>query len=152
MSNVYLACYHGRSSKLWYRICDSITKFFTRGQFSHCEIALHLGDGYYKCYSSSYRDGGVRTKTMQLDPTKWQLIPIHVSDTQIKRYFGVTRDSGYDLLGALGVVAGFREHKSKYFCSEWCYNAIFDSQDGWRFSPAQLAEMTSHLPRLDDDC
>lgn len=152
MTKVYLACYYGRASRVSHRLFDKITKFFTRGKFSHCEIAIHLHGDKYQCYSSSYRDGGVRTKTMQLDPTKWQLIPIHVSDTQIKRYFGATRGSGYDLLGALGVVAGFREHKSKYFCSEWCYNAIFGSQDGWQFSPVQLAEIVNHLSYFDDDC
>ncbi|MDO9927465.1 enoyl-CoA hydratase, partial [Glaesserella parasuis] len=25
------------------------------------------------------------------------------------------------------------------FCSEWCFNAIFNSEQGWRFSPNQLA-------------
>ncbi|HHF3932515.1 TPA: enoyl-CoA hydratase, partial [Haemophilus influenzae] len=27
----------------------------------------------------------------------------------------------------------------KYFCSEWCFNAICGSESGWRFSPNQLA-------------
>ena len=143
MSKVYLACYHGRASKPWHRICDNITKFFTRGKYSHCEIAIHLYDNNYICYSSSYRDGGVRRKTMQLDPTKWQLIPIHVSGTQIKQYFDATQGAGYDLLGALGCVAGLRQHPHKYFCSEWCFNAIHGSDQGWRFSPVSLATIVS---------
>ncbi|MDE4020835.1 enoyl-CoA hydratase, partial [Glaesserella parasuis] len=26
-----------------------------------------------------------------------------------------------------------------FFCSEWCFNAMFNSEQGWRFSPNQLA-------------
>ena len=137
-NKVYLACYHGKASKLWYRICDNITKFFTRGKYSHCEIAIHLHGNRYKCYSSSYRDGGVRTKTMMLDDGKWDLIPLDITHAQVQQYFGATRGAGYDLFGALGCVAGLRQHPTKYFCSEWCFNAIHGSNQGWRFSPVQL--------------
>lgn len=139
MNKIYLACYHGKASKRWHRICDGITKFFTRGKYSHCELAIHLCDNKYKCYSSSYRDGGVRVKTMTLDPVKWDLIPLDITPTQLERYFNATKGSHYDLLGALGVVSGLRQHKDKYFCSEWCFNALTGGQEGWRFSPVQLS-------------
>lgn len=144
MNKVYLACYHGRASKRWHRICDGITRFFTRGQYSHCEIAVYLTDSEYQCYSSSYRDGGVRTKVMQLDLDKWDLIPLDVSIEQIQDSFNQTKESGYDLLGALGCVAGLRQHPTKYFCSEWCFNTIYQSDQGWRFSPVQLYEIFNH--------
>lgn len=139
MNKVYLACYHGRASKRWHRICDGITKFFTRGKYSHCEIAVHLHGNRYKCYSSSYRDGGVRVKVMALDDAKWDLVPLDITPKQVRQYFGATRGAGYDLIGALGCVAGLRQHPYKYFCSEWCFNAIHDSDQGWRFSPVMLA-------------
>lgn len=141
MNKVYLACYHGRASKHWHRICDGITKFFTRGRYSHCEIAVHLHGNRYKCYSSSYRDGGVRVKVMTLDDTKWDLVPLDITPKQVRQYFGATRGLGYDLIGALGCVAGLRQHPAKYFCSEWCFNAIHESDQGWRFSPVQLYEI-----------
>lgn len=143
MSKVYLACYHGRAKKLSHRLCDGITKFFTRGKYSHCEIAVHLYSNRYKCYSSSYRDGGVRVKVMTLDTAKWDLIPLDVSPKQIEQYFGATRGAGYDLIGALGCVAGLRQHPTKYFCSEWCFNTIYQSDQGWRFSPVSLAAIVS---------
>lgn len=34
----------------------------TRGEYSHCEIAVRLPDGQFDCYTSSHRDGGVRCK------------------------------------------------------------------------------------------
>ncbi|MPX07949.1 enoyl-CoA hydratase, partial [Moraxella catarrhalis] len=52
-----------------------------------------------------------------------------------------------DLLGALGVVLGLRQHTHKYFCSEWCFEAITNKQDGWRFSPNDLYAIKSILTR-----
>lgn len=151
MNKVYLACYHGQADKLSHRIFDGITRFFTRGKYSHCEIAIALPDGRYQCYSSSYRDGGVRTKSMHLDDKKWDLIALDgVSITQIQNAYKCTQGSDYDLLGALGCVAGLPQNADKFFCSEWCYNAIFGSNQGFRFSPNQLAEIVRHLSILDN--
>lgn len=150
-NKVYLACYHGRASRLSHRVCDAITKFFTRGKYSHCEIAVHLHGNRYKCYSSSYRDGGVRSKIMELDSDKWDLIALDgVSPEQITRYYKQNFGADYDLLGALGCVAGLPQNQDKFFCSEWCYNAIFGSNQGFRFSPNQLAEIVHHLSILDN--
>ncbi|OAV00220.1 MULTISPECIES: hypothetical protein [Moraxella] len=140
-NKVYLACYHGRADKVGHRLCDGITRFITKGKYSHCEIAIKVQGNIYHCYSSSIRDGGVRRKTMLLDD-KWDILPIDIPPAQVKQYFGATTGSGYDLLGALGVVFGLRQHTSKYFCSEWCYNAIFGKTGGWRFSPNDLYEIT----------
>lgn len=145
---VYLACYKGKAQKRLHRICDNITKFFTRGDYSHCEIAVFDGEKYH-CYSSSIRDGGVRSKIIDLKPEHWDLFPLpQLSQIQIQRYFNATAGHGYDLLGALGCVSGIRQHQSKYFCSEWCFNAIFQSEQGWRFSPSQLAEIVKHKNSL----
>ena len=142
MNKVFLASYHGRADKLSHRIFDGITKFFTRGKYSHSEIAIALPDGRYQCYTSSFRDGGVRTKSMHLDDKKWDLLPLDgLSESEVHRYFYHTKDAGYDLLGALGSVIGLRQHQQKYFCSEWCFNAIFGSNQGFRFSPVVLAEV-----------
>lgn len=150
MTNLYLACYHGKAKKPLHRLCDSITRFFTRGKYSHCELAIALPDGRYQCYSSSYRDGGVRVKVMNLPADKWDLLPLDgLSAADIKHYFDQTQGLGYDLLGALGCVAGLPQRQDKFFCSEWCYNAIFGSDEGFRFSPNQLAAVISHLSYLD---
>ncbi|WP_432481602.1 enoyl-CoA hydratase [Moraxella sp. ZY200743] len=141
MNKVYLASYHGRASKLSHRICDGITKFFTRGKYSHCEIAIALPDGRYECYTSSYRDGGVRCKVMDLPSDKWELTPLSITHEQVKAYFKHTQGAGYDLWGALGAVALFHQSQERYFCSEWCYNAIFGSDKGWRFSPSDLYDL-----------
>ena len=132
-------------------IADRITRFFTKGQYSHCEIAIErieFGNGHhyehatvYDCYSSSVQDSGVRCKQIDVsDSTKWDLIPLNdVTEEQIKAYFNRTLGCKYDWWGALGIVLGIKQKRSKYFCSEWCFNAIYGSESGWRFSPNQLA-------------
>lgn len=151
MNKVYLASYHGHADKLFHRLCDGITRFFTRGKYSHCEIAIALSDGRYQCYSSSYRDGGVRCKVMALPSDTWDLIALDgVSEDDIRRYFRQTLEASYDLFGALGCVAGLPQNADKFFCSEWCYNAIFGGGQGFRFSPNQLAEIGRHLSILDN--
>ena len=100
---VYLALYKGkRDGKLsdWTvlkaRIGDALTRFFTRGKYSHCEIAVKNGSEF-DCYSSSIRDGGVRVKTMPLPSEKWDLIEL--PDTEnVKIVFEKTRGKKYDWL------------------------------------------------------
>lgn len=151
MNKIYLASYHGKADKPFHRICDNITRFFTRGNYSHSEIAIALPDGRFECYSSSIRDKGVRCKVMVLPSDKWDLIALDgVSDGQIRQYFRATQGARYDLFGALGCVAGLPHKAGKFFCSEWCYNAIFASNQGFRFSPNQLAEIVRHLSILDN--
>ena len=100
----------------------------------------------YDCYSSSVQDGGVRCKQIDVsDNTKWDLIPLDgVTEEQIKAYFSRTLGCKYDWWGALGIVLGIKQKRSKYFCSEWCFNAICGGEDGWRFSPNQLGAMFKH--------
>lgn len=156
MSNVYLALYKGNGGNWWERLEDTLIRFFTRGKYSHCEIAIEksdfrTGEKYpeisYDCYSSSPRDGGVRCKKIDVsDRLKWDLIALKgVNESQIKSYFSRTKGAKYDHLGALGVIAGLKASKTKFFCSEWCFNAIFNSENGWHFSPNALSVLVRGL-------
>ena len=146
MTKVYLALYKGKGD--W---VDKLIRLATKGRYSHCEMAVEqrryksgdrcLPEVSYICYSSSPRDGGVRCKVIDVDDTsKWDLIELsNVTEEQINAYFEQTNGQKYDLWGALGVVFGFKQRGERFFCSEWCFNAIFNSEQGWRFSPNQLA-------------
>lgn len=141
---IYLAFYkHKRETtglkNLWYRFFDEAIRLATRGKYSHCEVAALREDGLYDCYSSSARDGGVRKKVMSLPFEKWDLNPVDCEISQITAYFDKTKYSKYDYLGAGGLVLPFTQNRGRYFCSEWCFNAVFNSKDGWRFSPNQLS-------------
>lgn len=149
MYKVYLALYKGSGGSLYDCLTDWLIRKITKGKYSHCEIAIcksEIRDHYYReewyeCYSSSPRDGGVRCKVIDVDDvSKWDLIELsNVTEAQIKAYFEQTNGKKYDLWGALGVVLGFKQREERFFCSEWCFNAIFNSEQGWRFSPNQLA-------------
>ncbi|QDJ13073.1 enoyl-CoA hydratase [Mergibacter septicus] len=150
MNKIYLALYKGKPSSKIERIKDGLIRFFTKGIYSHCELVVERVEylnGYhyereiiYDCYSSSPRDGGVRKKQININKDKWDLIQLdNITEEQIKSYFEKTKGKKYDIFGALGVVFGLRERKSRFFCSEWCFNAIFNSNHGWRFSPNHLA-------------
>lgn len=100
MSDIYLAFYKGKTTgskprNLIARLSDWLTRKLTRGQYSHCEIAIKkqvFGSGhhyemetYYNCYSASIRDGGVRCKTIDVESDKWDLVPLNgVSEAQIQ--------------------------------------------------------------------
>nr|DAP70986.1 MAG TPA: cysteine peptidase [Caudoviricetes sp.] len=145
---IYLALYRGRRDgsgwRVWCaRATDWLTRVLTRGQYSHCEIAMRLpetADGQeYECYSASIRDGGVRLKTMSLPADKWDLIPL--PDSVGERLHGLweeTQSQGYDLPGAFGVVFGLPENRRRWFCSEWV-GAALGLSESWRFSPNDLA-------------
>lgn len=147
MSNVYLAFYRGRKKvtnvkSAIFRALDWLTRASTKGEFSHVEIALKRDNGAFDCYSSSNRDGGVRRKTMPLNPKDWVLVPIDVGLCQVYNYYHDTRDQKYDLLGAIASTIPFVQLKNRQFCSEWCFNAIKQgSKEGWRFSPNDLFVM-----------
>ena len=147
---IYLALYKGRRDgsgwRVWCaRVTDWLTRVLTRGQYSHCEIAMKLpendetGAALYDCYSASIRDGGVRWKRMPLPSAKWDLIAL--PDSVGERLHGLwheTQGQGYDLPGAFGVVFGLRENRRRWFCSEWVGKAL-GLAESWRFSPNDLA-------------
>lgn len=154
-NQVYLALYKGNRSGKGFavfkaRLGDWLARKLTKGKYSHCELVVARrewlnGHHYdheiiYDCYSASIRDGGVRCKQIDLDSGKWDLIPLNgVTEQQIKRYFEQTKGKHYDWLGALGVVLFTPQSRDKFFCSEWCANAINGGDEGWRFSPNHLA-------------
>ncbi|OOF47613.1 enoyl-CoA hydratase [Rodentibacter trehalosifermentans] len=149
MNKIYLAFYKGCAQNRFKQLQDGIIRFLTKGQYSHCEIAIERLEQWgqydyrptYDCYTSSPRDGGVRCKQIDVgDSTKWDLILLdNVTEEQIKAYFHRTCGKAYDWWGAIGIVLGIKQKRSKYFCSEWCFNAIKNSDKGWRFSPNDLA-------------
>lgn len=151
MHNIYLALYKGTAKRAAHRLADSLIRLTTGGQYSHCEIAVErlvfasgerYPDIFYDCYSASLRDGGVRCKRIDVsDVNKWDLIPLDISEEQVLRYFEQTKSAGYDLVGAIGVALGIKHSKRRYFCSEWCYNAIFGGNEGHKFSPNELAKL-----------
>lgn len=68
MSTVYLASRYG-DRRLFARLVCAVTG----GDTAHCEAVTPLGDGQWRCISSSWMDGGPREKLMPLPPEKWRI-------------------------------------------------------------------------------
>lgn len=153
MNQIYVAYYHGNRDKsdgvgFYYRarLSDGLIRFFTKGPYSHCELAVSLGEGKYRCYSASIRDKGVRIKDMALPENKWTLIPIeelkgydpevHTPES-IEAYFQAHLGQPYDFSGALGVVFPNSHRGDKWFCSEIVAD-YFGLYQSWRYSPNML--------------
>ncbi len=152
-AKICLALYKGRrdgtGTQVWAaRFSDWLTRKLTRGQYSHCEIAVDTGAAQFECYSSSIRDGGVRMKTMPLPSEKWDLIELPdvagSLKTNLAAVFAQTQGQRYDLAGALGVVFKTRQRSGRWFCSEWC-GQVLGLSEPWRFSPNDLAVIARSL-------
>lgn len=131
-SDVKIGFYKGAG-----RLVDKAIRWRTRSMYSHCEMVV-LGT----CYSSSFRDGGVRSKTISFKPDRWDFIDLpSVNPLDVLKLWHRTQHMGYDLVGVLvGQLFEVRAHeRRKWFCSEWCAEAIGFSNP-WRYSPQRLFE------------
>ncbi|MDG6896580.1 hypothetical protein A6A19_00865 [Actinobacillus delphinicola] len=140
MDKLFLIFYKGKGN--W---VDKLIRFFSKSQYSHCELAFKLPDGRYHCYSSSPRDNGVREKVMNLNPENWDFIPVKINITDLVKFYNETRGMKYDFLGAIGIVVPFlHQDKKKWFCSEWCARVLGLTHPS-QYSPEKLAEWIKSL-------
>jgi len=137
---ITIAFYRGRGGNFWQRLQDTLIRLFTRGEYSHCELAISMGNlsGEYECFTSSPRDGGVRFKHMPLPSNEWELIPLEAYNRyQVMNFYLAYEGKKYDWAGVLGFVLRTRQNPNRYFCSEFCAEFL-GFPDPWRFSPNDL--------------
>ncbi len=116
-------------------IGDKLIRFRTNSDTSHVELIVNN-----RMYSSSPRDGGVRSTNVPLNKDNWRFIDLpHVNGDNVLEFFGDTRGMGYDWVGVtVGQFLYFNiDEKKKWFCSEWC-SAALGFTDPWRFTPGLL--------------
>ena len=143
---IYVAFYKGRKGGKGIkvqlaRLADWAIRQATGGIYSHCEIAVALGDGRFECYSASLRDGGVRRKLIHLTPDKWDLIELpEVVAEQARALYRKTLGAKYDTWGVFAtVLPRVRGSRNKWFCSEWCAVPLGLPQPE-KYSPNRLAK------------
>ncbi|ENO8484927.1 TPA: hypothetical protein ACU3B6_003850 [Salmonella enterica] len=146
VNRVFIAFYRGRSDhKGLARLADWVTRLVTRSPYSHCEIAVSTpinGGTCFTCCSSSFRDGGVRVKSMPLPPDKWDLIEISASLREVTSFYRQHAGKKYDIPGVIGFLLFCRANREKWFCSEFCAEFL-QLRDAWRYSPGQLYALVS---------
>lgn len=115
-------------------------RVWTLGPYSHCEmIAGDHGDGTTICWGASWPDGGVRQKTMWLDPAKWDLMDVAGDLVGAVYWFEKHNGEGYDIRGNFGLVLRPLGHsQSKWFCSE-AILAAMGFVEPWRYCPNAMS-------------
>lgn len=99
---------------LWHSISHYAIRLWTWSKWSHAELVI---DGV--CYSSSSRDGGVRSKVIDLDSGRWDVVPIEIDETSALAWFMGNDGDKYDWAGIWRFVLPFLPHgKRRWFCFE----------------------------------
>ena len=133
-----------------FRFLDSVTRHLTKGPYSHCEIVEKLPDGTYKCFSSSYRDGGVRSKILSLNQESWDFVSADfVRLETLQKVENSTVGQSYDLLGAMGLVFLTPQSQKRWFCSELVAEVI-GLPESWRYTPNTLYSVCKRLEQGND--
>ena len=129
---------------------DQLIGYFTESPYSHCELIYpstytDLKNKPSLCYSSSPRDGGVRSKLISLNKKHWHVYDIEIENEeklteltkQIQNYFFKHVGQSYDYLGAIGSALKIPLYsKNKKFCSLACAQAL--KLKDFNLSPADL--------------
>lgn len=120
-------------------IYNRLVRWWTRGPYSHCELVLAELPHGSLCASSSFIDGGVRTKVIELDPARWDVVTVRADSRRAHAWLTEHERDGYDLLGMFGVaLRPLGEARRKWFCNE-AVGAMLGVPDAWRFCPTGLA-------------
>ena len=127
---VTVAFYKGKGSWL-----DKLIRLWTKSPYSHCEIII-----YGVNYTSSFMDGGVVRRIMEVNPDSWDFIELNDVDKQFALdFFRKQIGKKYDYLGIFlsQLLPLSRHHKDKWFCSEICA-AMLGLENAHEYSPEDL--------------
>lgn len=143
---ISLAFYRGVATDPWHRLQDAGIRIATRGRYSHVEFIAGAADFErpLECLSSSARDGGVRAKTLILNPANWDLVQLSINAAKPAEFIRSRIGARYDYTGvilshllALGIHA-----ESRWFCSE-IIAAALGLPNPQRLSPQLLFDVVT---------
>lgn len=121
------------------RLMSRVIAWWQASDLSHCEVVLgHLRDGQHRCASSSWLDGGMRTKVMALPAEKWRVYEVDRDPIVAHQWAAANNGTPYDWLGLIGyVIRPIRGFNGRTVCSEACA-AMLGLHQPWRFTVADL--------------
>lgn len=113
-----------------------------RGPYSHVELCFPDG----RCASSSWMDGGVRLKTMELGDDNWDFIELPIEWAPVALQWFITHEGkAYDFWGNVHLTFGFvADSPDNYFCSEAAAAALLINEP-WRMEPNALYHVVQRL-------
>lgn len=139
-----IAFYHYPSNKEFYKVLHhKLVCWWTHGDYSHCELIIGQrtrADGVieYECASSSFRDGGVRSKWMELPSSKWTIVDVGCDEAYARAVLAAHSGEGYDKLAWLGHLwRPIIGRADKWTCSEFVA-LMLNLYEPWRYDPATL--------------
>lgn len=129
------------------RLLARLIAWWQRDDASHCELILGQIGSLYDCASSSWLDGGVRRKRMELPPEKWRVYELDRDPMAATAWFDAHEHCGYDWLGVIGLAIRPVPHeRHRYICTEACAAAI-GIEEPWRLSVADLENLCALIGR-----
>jgi hypothetical protein len=137
-----IAFYSGKSSDRWIRIKQWLTKMWTRGKYSHCEIIYFTDEGPYWYGATTYNPGGIAKRQLTYKKENWDIYRLElkgISRPGLLLFLESKIGYPYDWPGIyLSQIFPFLIHrKDKYFCSEYIAEALgYPSPQS--FSPVSL--------------
>jgi hypothetical protein len=145
-----LAFYKGTRSGLP-GLANRLVRWWTGGPYSHVELVLeHEPHELALCASSSFMDGGVRLKWIELHPARWDVVDLgSFGNAELARGWFIRRaGQGYDVLGLAGFIWRRRDgSRRRWTCSEACAAAL-GLPEPWRFCPNTLRAVVRVLSIL----
>lgn len=126
------------------------TKIWTASKWSHAELVI---DGV--CYSSSARDKGIRSKVIDLNTGRWDIIRIELPEETVNNaiaWFKANEDAKYDWRNIIRFVIPFvGQDWNRYVCYESIGEALgfagayrITANDLYRW--AKKYEVTKDIP------
>lgn len=109
-----LALYKGPADGWVRKIGHWVVCVFTRSKYSHVELVI---DDI--CYTSSAREGGVRSKAIDLASGKWDVYDIRGDQVSARAWFTAHMGEKYDWCGVFRFAFPFLPRRNgDWFCSE----------------------------------
>lgn len=136
-----IAFYKGRNKPF-----NWLVSWKMNGPYSHCEAVFDLApSGAFSCASSSFSDGGIRFKDIELRADRWDVIDVPGIDAeQAMRWFKAHAGAPYDVRGLVSFIVPVGNTPGGWFCNE-AVGAACGVPEPHRFEPNTLACLLERL-------
>lgn len=136
------ACFYKGTKPGLIGVAERLTRFWTRGPYSHME--LNFSDGL--CGSSVYTDGGVRVKRILLPDADWDFVTLPDSlEAAARAWFVAHNGEPYDIFADMRFAFGFLPpSKNRWMCVEACLTSLGFEQ-AYRFEPTGAQDILQRL-------
>lgn len=147
MQKIYLASYKGTRAGLR-GFTNRLIRLVNSSKYSHSEICIgNPFNASVDCLSAVGYDvddsgdivRGVRLKNMRLNPDKWDLKPMNITELDVRYFYGCHKGASYSFLGCVKSTVPFLAcvNTSGWFCSMIAAH-LEGYREPWRFYPALM--------------